>query len=340
MQFPEPTITQEFLSGFVETWRLWVPLLLILIWVGWATRQWWGGRLLLLSLVILAAFAVKVTLRERAIGRETMLAWNRLRVPLPQSATIDGVHLKAGTMVRWDKEREGHLLTAELGPGQEVSSGIVLAGELDHLWGDTWRGTLATESILRGWPCAAGKIDLHDTGELRWCILARVQKTPTGPVPAGTAVLLEPGDPSNVLLHLPNVGMQANPGEFWIPPQEWFVLYSDGELLDVPTPITRRGVTFAEGSVVLRYGDEDVTRWYGYSDPGPSTTARPNGPLTGWRGDLSSSLTCEEGQRIDKGHRVTVPVAGDVVTTTHWDESRPRAKPVLDSFHCTLGPTN
>jgi hypothetical protein len=31
MQFPEPTLTQEFLAGFLEVWRLWVPLLLLLI---------------------------------------------------------------------------------------------------------------------------------------------------------------------------------------------------------------------------------------------------------------------------------------------------------------------
>lgn len=93
MQFPEPTITQEFLSGFSETWRLWVPLLLMLIGIGWATRRWWGGRLLLLSLALLAAFATKVTLKERASEREAMEAWNRLRVPLPQAAKIEGLRL-------------------------------------------------------------------------------------------------------------------------------------------------------------------------------------------------------------------------------------------------------
>jgi hypothetical protein len=128
MQFPEPTLTQEFLSGFIETWRLWVPLLLLLVWVGWATRRWWGGRLLLLSLIILCAFAAKVTLTEQARGRATIEAWNKLRVPLPQTAKIDGLQLAAGTMVRWDKERDGHLLTAELGTGQEVSPGMVLVG--------------------------------------------------------------------------------------------------------------------------------------------------------------------------------------------------------------------
>jgi hypothetical protein len=44
-------------------------------------------------------------------------------------------------------------------------------------------------------------------------------------------------------------------GEFWIAPHEWFVLYSDGELLSVPGPLNRRGVTF-DSVVVLRYGDE------------------------------------------------------------------------------------
>jgi len=337
MQFPEPTLTREFLSGFLEIWRLWVPLLLLLIWVGWATRRWWGGRLLLLSLVVLAAFVAKVTLREQARERATIAAWNKLRAPLPQTARIDGLQLAAGTMVRWNKERQGHLLTAELGTGQEVSPGLVLVGEMDHLWDEMWRGTLAKKSVLRGWTCAAGKIDLHDSGELRWCVLADPQKTAAGVVPAGTAVLLDSGEPSDALLHLPDVGMRANPGEFWIAPDEWFVLYSDGELLAVPGPITRRGVTF-DSTVVLRYGDEDVTRWYGYSDSAPRTLARPSGPVTGWRGDLGSPLTCEGGHRIDKASRVTVPTSGDVVTTTHWDSSRPRAKPVLDSFHCDLGP--
>jgi hypothetical protein len=337
MQFPEPTLTREFLSGFVEIWRLWVPLLLLLIWVGWATRRWWGGRLLLLSLVVLIAFAAKVTIREHARERATMDAWNKLRVPLPQTARIDGLQLAARTMVRWNKEREGHLLTAELGNGQEVSPGMVLVGEVDHLWDEGWKGTLASESVLRGWTCAAGKVDIDNSGELSWCALAGPQKTAAGVVPAGTGVTLDPGEPSDALLHLPDVGMRTSTGEFWIAPNEWFVLYSDGELLAVPGPITRRSVTF-NSTVVLRYGEEDITRWYGYFDTTPRALARPSGPVTGWRGDLASPLTCEGGHRIDKGSRVTVPISGDVVTTTHWDSSKPRAKPVLDSFHCDLGP--
>jgi hypothetical protein len=97
MQFPEPTLTREFLSGFLELWRLWVLLLLLLIWVGWATRQWWGGRLLLLSLVGLIAFAAKVTLREQARERATMDAWNRLRVPCPKRP--------GSTVCNWQRER-------------------------------------------------------------------------------------------------------------------------------------------------------------------------------------------------------------------------------------------
>jgi hypothetical protein len=338
MQFPEPSLTREFLSGFAQTWRLWVPLLFLLIWVGWITRRWWGGRLLLLSLGVLITFAATITLREGRRERATMEAWNKRRVPLPQAARIDGLQLAAGTMVRWNKESEGHLLTAELGKGQEVSPGVVLVGIANHLWEETWRGTLARESVLRGWKCAAGKIDLHDSGELRWCVLAGPRKTAAGEVPAGTAVLLEPGDPSNALLHLPDVGMQANPGNFWIAPHEWFVLYSGGELLSVPGPLNRRAVTFVSG-VVLRYGDEDVTRWYGYTDQVPRTIARPTGPVTGWRGDLGTSVTCEGGRTLDKGGWVTVPISGDVVTATHWDFSAPKAKRVVDSLHCDLGPT-
>ena len=338
MQFPHPSLTREFLSGFVETWPLWVPLLLLLICMGWITRRWWGGRLLLLSLAVLITFAATITLREEARERATMEAWNKLRVPLPQAARIDGLQLAAGTMVRWNKELQGHLLTAELGNGQEVSPGIVLVGEADHRWYDFWRGNVARESVLRGWKCAAGKIDLHTSGELRWCILAAPQKTAAGEVPAGTAVLLDPGDPSNALLHLPGVGMLANPGDFWIAPHEWFVLYSDGELLSVPGPFNRRGVTFHSG-IVLRYGDEDVARWYGYADKIPQTIARPTGPVSGWRGDLGTSLTCEGGRKLDIGSRVTIPISGDVVTATHWDFSTPRAKQVVDSLHCKLGPT-
>ena len=338
MQFPEPSITREFLSGFLETWRLWVPLLLLLIWVGWATRRWWGGRLLLLSLVVLIIFAATITLREEARERVTMEAWNRLRVPLPQAARIDGLQLATGTMVRWNKESPGHLLTAELGNEQEVSTGMVLAGEVDHRWYEFWRGTLARESEVRDWKCAAGKVDIYTSGELRWCVLAGPKKTSAGDVPAGTKVLLDPGDPSDVLLHLSNVGMRANPGDFWIAPDEWFVLYSDGELQSVPGPLGRRGVIFDSG-VVLRYGAEDVSRWYPHDDQVPAAIAHPSGPVTGWRGDLSSSLICEGGRKLDIGSRVTIPISGDVVTTTHWDSSRPRAKPILDSLHCRLGPT-
>jgi hypothetical protein len=338
MQFPEPSLTREFISGFQQTWQLWLPLLMLLIWVGWITRRWWSGRLLLLSLAVLITFAATITLREEARERATMETWNNLRVPLPQAAKVDGLQLAAGTMVRWNKKSQGHLLTAELGNGQEVSPGIVLVGEADHRWDEFWRGNLAKESMLRGWKCAAGKIDLHTSGELRWCVLAGPQKMEAGVIPAGTKVLLNPGNPSDVLLHLPNIGMRANPGDFWIPPDAWFVLYSDGELLSVPGPLGRRRVIFDSG-VVLRYGDEDVSRWYGYTDLMPKTIARPTGPVTGWRGDLGSSVTCEGGRRLDKGSRVTVPISGDVVTATHWDYSAPRAKQVVDSLHCVLGPS-
>jgi len=338
MQFPEPSLTREFLSGFVETWRLWLPLLLLLIWVGWITRRWWGGRLLLLSLGVLITFAATITLREEVRERETMEAWNKLRVPLPQAARIDGLQLAAGTMVRWNKESQGHLLTAELGKGQEVSPGMVLVGEADHRWDEFWRGTLARESVLRGWKCAAGKVDVHPSGELRWCVLAGPQKTAAGVIPAGTKVLLDPGDPSDVVLHLPNVGMRANPGDFWIAPDDRFVLYSNGELQSVPGPLGRRGVIFDDFGVDLRYGEEDVTRWYAYPNQVPAAIAHPSGPLTGWRGHLGSSMTCKGGRKLDKGTLVTVPIYGDVVTTIHWDSSRPRVKPVLDSLHCDLGP--
>ncbi len=183
MHLPEPTITQEFLSGFLETWPLWLPLLLLLIGIGWATRRWWGGKLLLLSLVLLAAFSTKATLKERASERKTMEAWNRLRVPLPQAVKIDGLQLAAGTLVRWDAERSGHLLTAELEAGQQVSPGVALVGEVDHYTDEFWRGTLATTSVLRGWTCAAGTVDIHISGKLRWCLLAGPQKVPAGVVP-------------------------------------------------------------------------------------------------------------------------------------------------------------
>jgi hypothetical protein len=339
MQFPEPTLTQEFLSGFSETRRLWVPLLLMLVGVGWATRRWWGGRLLLLSLVVLFAFAVKVTQTERARERATVDAWNKLRVPLSQATKIDGLQLAAGTMVRWDKERPGHLLTAELGSGQIVSPGMVLVGEVDMLWAEVWRGKLANKSILAGWDCAAGKIDVHTSGDLRWCLLADPQQVIAGIIPAGTAVLLDPDRSSDPLLHLPNVGMRAKPGNFWISPDAWFVLHPDGELLEVPGPITRRGVTLGskDSGVVLRYGEDDVTRWYSDLVSTSPTRIRPVGSVTGWRGDLASALTCEGERRIEKGMKVTIPVSGDVVTTTHWDSSRPKPKLVLDSLHCYLG---
>jgi len=191
MQFPEPSLTREFLSGFAETWRLWVPLLLLLIWVGWITRRWWGGRLLLLSLGVLITFAATITLREEARERVTLEAWNNLRVPLPHVARIDGLQLAAGTMVRWNQESQGHLLTAEFGNGQEVSHGVVLVGEADHRSYEFWRGTLVSESILRGWNCAAGKIDLHTSGNCAgalWLARRRLRRVKSQQVPQSCSI--------------------------------------------------------------------------------------------------------------------------------------------------------
>jgi hypothetical protein len=341
VQFPQPTITRELLTGFVQIWYLWVPLLILLIAVGLATRQWFGGRLLLLSLVVLTSFAIYITLRERVIERKKISAWNSLRVPLHQATRIDGLQLAAGTMVRWNTESEGHLLTAELGSGQEVAPGIVLAGEADLKFEDSWRGTLANPSVIRGWNCAAGKIDIHISGQLRWCVLANQRAVPAGVIPAGTAVLLDrPNDPSDVLLHLPKAGMRVLPGNYWIAPDEWFVLYSNGELLALPGPITLRGVAFKKGGVLLRYGEEDITRWYGLADQIPPTLTGPTGSVTGWRGDIDSPLSCVGGHKLEKGTRVTVPTTGDVVATISWDSSGARIKPVLTFLHCDLDRKN
>lgn len=233
-QFPQPTLNWEFLLGFAQTWRLWVPLLLLLIWVGWLTRRWWGGRLLLLSLVFLAIFVIAVTWREFRIRQSKIEAWNELRTPLPEAEKIDGLQLAAGTVVRWDKEHEGHLLTAELGDGQTVAPAVTMSGEVSRMHDDWWRGNLARDSVIQGWSCAAGKVDMDSSGQLRWCRLSQPQKLPAGDVPAGTAVLLDSSGSGDVLLHLPGTGMHVSPGDVWIAPDEWFVVNAEGELKSLP----------------------------------------------------------------------------------------------------------
>ena len=230
-QFPQATIRWEFIVGFAETWRLWLPLLLLLIWIGWLTRRLWGGRVLLASLLLLAIFAAKVIWRERATQRSTIEAWDRLRVPMQGATEIDGLRLAAGTMVRWDKEQHGHLLTADLGDSQTVAPNVVLGGEVSRIYDDWWRGILVHDSVIQGWHCAAGKLDWYTSGSLRWCVLSEPQKLPAGEIPGGTAVLLgNLTDPGDVLLHLPNAGMRVSPGNAWIAPDGWFAVTATGEL--------------------------------------------------------------------------------------------------------------
>ena len=234
VQFPQSTLTWEFLLGFAETWRLWVPLLLLLIWVGWLTRRWLSGRLLLVSLLCLFIFAIAVTWREARIRQSRIDAWNALRTPLPQAKEIDGLQLAAGTVVRWDQEHEGHLLTAELGGGQTVAPAVTLSGEVSRMYIGWWRGRLVRDSVIRGWSCAAGEVDVYTSGQLRWCLLSRPQKLPLGEIPAGTAVLLDMSGPGDALLHLPKIGMHVYPGNVWIAPGQWFVVSADGELKALP----------------------------------------------------------------------------------------------------------
>ena len=231
---PQPTLTWEFLLGFAETWRLWIPLLLLLIWVGWLTRHRWGGRLLLLSLVFLAICATMVTWREWRIHQSQIEAWNGLRTPLPEAKRIDGLQLAAGTVVRWDTENQGHLLTADLGGGQTVAPAVTLSGEVSRFSYDWWRGNLVRDSVIRGWSCAAGKVDVYTSGQLRWCVLSQPQKVSAGDIPAGTAALFDLSSPGDVLLHLPKTGMHVSPGNFWIAPDEWFVVSEDGKLKSLP----------------------------------------------------------------------------------------------------------
>jgi hypothetical protein len=235
-QFPQPTLTWEFLLGFAETWRLWVPLLLLLIWVGWLTRRWWSGRLLLVSLLCLFIFAIAMTWREARIRQSRIDAWNALRTPLPEAKEIDGLQLAAGTVVRWDQEHEGHLLTAELGGGQTVAPAVTLSGEVSRMYIGWWRGRLVRDSVIRGWSCAAGEVDVYTSGQLRWCLLSRPRKLPLGEIPAGTAVLLDMSGPGDALLHLPKTGMLVSPGDVWIVPGEWFVVSADGKLKSLPRP--------------------------------------------------------------------------------------------------------
>lgn len=230
-QFPHETLTWAFLLGFAETWRLWLPLLLLLIWIGWLTRRHWGGRLLLGSLAFIAVFSATVIWREWTFRQSSLEAWDRLRVPLSQTTQIDGLRLAAGTIVRWDREEPGHLLTANLRDGQVVAPNIILRGEVSREYDDWWRGSLARDAVIQGWHCAAGKIDWYVSGRLRWCLLSEPQKVPAGEIPAHTAVLLENLiDPSDVLLHLPNVGMLVGPANIRIEPDGWFVLTATGEL--------------------------------------------------------------------------------------------------------------
>ena len=160
--------------------------------------------------------------------------------------------------------------------------------------------------------------------------------TAAGVIPAGTKVLLDPGDPSDVLLHLANVGIRANlPGSFWIAPHEWFVLYSDGELLSVPGPLgtARSRIRFGCRSEIWARRRHCVGEPSPFDDHGCRPLAHPFGPVTGWRETLGSPSDMRGGRTLDKGTRVTVPISGDVVTTTHWDSSKPQAlKPVLDSL--------
>ncbi len=152
--------------------------------------------------------------------------------------------------------------------------------------------------------------------------------------------MFDDDDPSYVMVHLANIGMHAEPGEFWIEPHGWFLLYEDGELFGVSERVTRRGVTFDAG-VELRYGVEDVTRWYLGDNVAtqPPILVHPPGPMTGWRGDISAPLTCDGGRIIEIRSRVTVPVTGNIVTTTHWDSSKPKARAILDSYRCDLSPS-
>ncbi len=99
-------------------------------------------------------------MKDHARERASEKAWNDLRGTLTTPLLSDGLEFPVGTVIRWDSENAGHLLTAKLNGEQQVTAGVVLRGDVEHRYTDWWRGTLAEDAVLRGWHCRAGEINI------------------------------------------------------------------------------------------------------------------------------------------------------------------------------------
>jgi len=326
LDFPQQSIVQFMMEAYARIWHLWVPLVVALVGLGWFQRRLWSGRLLLMTVGLLSATVCWIVEKELTRERVVNAAWDARRVTLKEPLVMDGLRLPVGTVIRWSEEYPGHVITAELIGSQEVAPGAILTGEIDQFYPNWWRGTLAKDSVVRGWHCRAGEIDISDGGKLRWCVTAKVEPRIAGEVPAGTAIRFDSDDDDGASLHLIGGGMTLLPWNFAIPAGEWMSLYAAGEVASAPGPLNIRGAILGDGAI-----------WqYGYVTPEAYPWARTPGPFTGWTGKLTSSLMCDAGIVLEPGMRVTIPINGNLVVTERSEYDHGKIEHIFESYHCMV----
>ena len=132
----------------------------------------------------------------------------RVTTVLDRPQELDGILFPVGTEIRWEDPRHHRVAAARLPSPAEVLG--VHAANLRRVVEGGWIVSLAGASVIDGWACAEGEVELTAAGRLSDCELSGTPTWRGWDLPPRTGVQPRP-DLRKVWLTLPNIGAWDTP---------------------------------------------------------------------------------------------------------------------------------
>ena len=233
-------------------------------------------------------------LKENRESAERSATADRRSETLTQPRTIGGLDFPAGTVLQWQDDEKTKVATADL-PHPARLWGVIISGTVkpnEEFWTEV---TLVEDSVISGWPCRAGKVELRLDGTLEQCVLSQAHavsrldtalRAPMLLIPAGTRLEMSPGSDSGAELtlpqdrpvKLPDVGAP-------LPGGAMLHLYLNNAIREVSAsaeaPFTVDGVSFTSS-----------VSWV-YPEDLPEESFGPHTLAAGVSGELTQKIRCD-----------------------------------------------
>ena len=144
-------------------------------------------------LPVVYAVAALGVLGEMAVAKWKEDRMRRAHEPIRTPRELKGATLPVGTRIDWVSAAEKDFYSVDL-PGVSQVLGVPLTGRMEFREPDgmgessekAWQGTLAANTTIDGWACAAGKVALKRGGGLAACTLVGARTFDGHAVPAGS----------------------------------------------------------------------------------------------------------------------------------------------------------